>query len=144
MYSRSRSLSRILLNLPRQLLPQKIRTLRSPSRSPPWAAHQKTYISLVLRHLLNDDFLGQYNVNLALQVAMGSQLRLRFEQEAKLLKKVVARVARQDQRIQAREVEIKNLEALLKAEADMKKAVEAKNVELSKELDSLRIQLFDL
>nr|GEZ52607.1 transposase (putative), gypsy type [Tanacetum cinerariifolium] len=31
-----------------------------------------------------------YNVNLARQVAMGSQLRLRFEQEAKLLKKSVA------------------------------------------------------
>nr|GFC34834.1 hypothetical protein [Tanacetum cinerariifolium] len=34
-----------------------------------------------LRHLHNDDFLKQYNVNLARQVAMGSQLRLRFEQE---------------------------------------------------------------
>ncbi|GJZ97318.1 hypothetical protein Tco_0669771, partial [Tanacetum coccineum] len=55
-----------------------------------------------------------------------------FEQEAKLLKKAVARVARRDQRIQAREVEIKNLEALLEAEADMKKVAEAKNAELSK------------
>ncbi|GJR22849.1 hypothetical protein Tco_0971376 [Tanacetum coccineum] len=93
----------------------------------------------VLRHLPNDDFLGQYNVNLVRQVAMGSQLRLRFKQEAKLLKKAVARVARRDQRIQAREVEIENLEALLEAEADMKKVAEAKNAELSKELDSLRI-----
>ncbi|GJQ98919.1 ribonuclease H-like domain-containing protein [Tanacetum coccineum] len=75
---------------------------------------------------------------------MGSQLRLRFEQHAKLLKKTVARVARRDQRIQAREVEIKNLEALLEAEADMKKAGEAKNTELSKELDMLRIQLSNL
>ncbi|GKD72044.1 hypothetical protein Tco_1330326, partial [Tanacetum coccineum] len=89
----------------------------------------------VLRHLPNDDFLGQYNVNLARQVAMGSQLRLRFEQEAKLLKKAVARVARRDQRIQAREVEIKNLEALLEAEADTKKAAKTKNAELLKELD---------
>nr|GFD07921.1 hypothetical protein [Tanacetum cinerariifolium] len=40
-----------------------------------------------LRHMSNDKFLQQYNVNLARQVAMGSQLRLRFEQEAKLLKK---------------------------------------------------------
>ncbi|GJW28276.1 hypothetical protein Tco_0045151 [Tanacetum coccineum] len=32
-----------------------------------------------LRHLPNDDFLGQYNINLARQVAMDSQLRLRFE-----------------------------------------------------------------
>nr|GFC78508.1 hypothetical protein [Tanacetum cinerariifolium] len=42
--------------------------------------------------------------------AMGSQLRLRFEQEEKLLKKSVAQVARRDKRIQARELEIKNLE----------------------------------
>nr|GFC22688.1 hypothetical protein [Tanacetum cinerariifolium] len=45
-----------------------------------------------LRHMHNDDFLGQYNINLARQVAMGSQLRLRFEQEAKLLRKSVAQV----------------------------------------------------
>nr|GFB53605.1 hypothetical protein [Tanacetum cinerariifolium] len=51
---------------------------------------------------------------------MGSQLRLRFEQEAKLLKKVVAQVARRDQRIEAREKHIKNLEALLEVEADIK------------------------
>nr|GFD49510.1 hypothetical protein [Tanacetum cinerariifolium] len=29
-----------------------------------------------LRHMPNDEFLQQYNVNLARQVAMGSQLRL--------------------------------------------------------------------
>nr|GFA53209.1 hypothetical protein [Tanacetum cinerariifolium] len=56
-----------------------------------------------LRHMHNEDFLGQYNINLARQVAIGSQLRLRFEQEAKLLQKSVAQVARRDQRIQARE-----------------------------------------
>nr|GEY31249.1 hypothetical protein [Tanacetum cinerariifolium] len=55
-------------------------------------------------------------------VAMGSKLRLRFEQEAKLLRKSVSQVARQDKRIQARELEIKNLEALLEAEANTKKA----------------------
>ncbi|GJR07798.1 hypothetical protein Tco_0790450 [Tanacetum coccineum] len=43
-----------------------------------------------LRHLSNDELLSQYNIKLARQVAMGSQLRLRFEQEAKLLKKSVA------------------------------------------------------
>nr|GFA55656.1 hypothetical protein [Tanacetum cinerariifolium] len=80
-----------------------------------------------LRHMHNEDFLGQYNVNLARQVAMGSQLRLRFEQEAKLLKKSVAQVARRDKMIQARELEIKNLEALLETEADMKKAAEDKS-----------------
>nr|GEZ55093.1 hypothetical protein [Tanacetum cinerariifolium] len=46
-----------------------------------------------LRHMHNEEFLKQYNVNLARQVAMGSQLRLRFEQEAKLLRKSVAQVA---------------------------------------------------
>ncbi|GJX19980.1 hypothetical protein Tco_0222657 [Tanacetum coccineum] len=34
-----------------------------------------------LRHMSNTDFLCRYNINLAQQVAMGSQLRLRFEQE---------------------------------------------------------------
>nr|GFB93957.1 hypothetical protein [Tanacetum cinerariifolium] len=66
-----------------------------------------------LRHMHNEDFLRQYNINLARQVAMGSQLRPRFEQEAKLLRKSVAQVARREQRIQARESEIKNLEVLL-------------------------------
>ncbi|GJV58271.1 hypothetical protein Tco_1459276 [Tanacetum coccineum] len=96
-----------------------------------------------LRHLLQDDFLGRYNINLAQQVAMGSQLRLQYEQESKLLKKAIAQVARRDQRIEAREKHIKNLEALLEAEADMKKAAEAKNVELVKELEG-RVQFSDL
>ncbi|GJY59810.1 hypothetical protein Tco_0459702 [Tanacetum coccineum] len=46
-----------------------------------------------LCHLPNDEFVSQYNINLARQVAMGSQLRLRFEQEAKLLRKSVAQVS---------------------------------------------------
>nr|GEV46895.1 hypothetical protein [Tanacetum cinerariifolium] len=70
--------------------------------------------------------------------AMGSQLRLRFEQEVKLLKKSVAQVARRDKRIQAREHEIKNLEALLEAKADMKKAAEDKSAKLSQELEDTR------
>ncbi|GKB83203.1 hypothetical protein Tco_0950098 [Tanacetum coccineum] len=86
-----------------------------------------------LRHLPQDDFLSRYNINLAQQVAMGSQLRLRYEQEAKLLKKAIAQVARRDQRIEAREKHIKNLEALLEAEADMKKVAEAKNVQVTGE-----------
>ncbi|GJS19890.1 hypothetical protein Tco_0448522 [Tanacetum coccineum] len=68
-----------------------------------------------LRHLPNDDFLSQYNINLARQVAMGSQLWLRFEQEAKLLKKYVAQVA-----------------------------CRAKNAKIVKELESLRAQFTDL
>ncbi|GKB24645.1 hypothetical protein Tco_0864046 [Tanacetum coccineum] len=99
---------------------------------------------LELRHLPYDNFLSQYNINLARQVAMGSQLRLRYEQEVKLLKKFVAQVARRDQRIQATKNEIKNLQALLEAEADMKKAAEANNVELSKEPESLRAKFSDL
>nr|GEZ62964.1 transposase (putative), gypsy type [Tanacetum cinerariifolium] len=47
------------------------------------------------------------NVSSPAKVAMGSQLRLRFEQEAKLLRKSVAQVARRDKRIQARELDIK-------------------------------------
>ncbi|GJR73043.1 hypothetical protein Tco_0085408 [Tanacetum coccineum] len=42
------------------------------------------------------------------------------------------------------EKHIKNLEALFEAEADMKKAVEAKNVELVKELEGLHVQFLDL
>nr|GFA68172.1 hypothetical protein [Tanacetum cinerariifolium] len=94
-----------------------------------------------LRHMPNDEFLRQYNVNLARQVAMGSQLRLRFEQEAKLLKKSVAR---QDKRIQDRELEIKNLEALLETEAETKRAAEDKNAELMRELEDIRAQFLGL
>ncbi|GJX94580.1 hypothetical protein Tco_0349166 [Tanacetum coccineum] len=121
-----------------------------------------------MRHLRNEDFLNQYNMNLARQVALGSQLRLRFEQEVRLLKRAMKKVAKQDQRIQAREEEIKkldqeihslksadtevqvlrnqtkNLEALLEAEVDMKKATEARNVELVKELESLLAKFSDL
>ncbi|GJT87993.1 hypothetical protein Tco_1069710 [Tanacetum coccineum] len=77
-------------------------------------------------------------------VALGSQPRLRFKQEVRLLKKAKAQVARRDKRIHERENEIKNLEALLEAEADMKKTAEAKNSEIVKELESLRAQFTDL
>nr|GFC30729.1 hypothetical protein [Tanacetum cinerariifolium] len=70
--------------------------------------------------------------------------RLRFKQEAKLLKKSVAQVARRDKRIQARENEIKNLETLLEAEADMKKAAEDKSVKLSQVLKNMRALFSDL
>ncbi|GJT42377.1 hypothetical protein Tco_0951092 [Tanacetum coccineum] len=114
------------------------------------------------------NFLSHYNMNLARQVAMGSELRLRFEQEVRLLKKARAKISRRDQRIQVREEEIKkldqefkslratemevhglrnqtkNLETLLEAEADMKKAAKAKNTKLTKELESLRVRFADL
>ncbi|GKC71841.1 hypothetical protein Tco_1117724, partial [Tanacetum coccineum] len=89
-----------------------------------------------LHHLPNTDFLSQCNINMARQVAMGSQLRLRFEQEVKLLKKATTKIAKQNQ--------TKNLEALLEAEVDMKKAAETKNAKLTKELESLRGQFSDL
>nr|GEV15227.1 putative transposase (putative), gypsy type [Tanacetum cinerariifolium] len=97
-----------------------------------------------LRHFHNDEFLKQYNVNFARQVAMGSQLRLRFEQEAKLLRKSVAQVARQNKRIQARENEIKNLETLLEVKTDMKRTAKNKGAELSTELETMRALFSDL
>ncbi|GKA49983.1 hypothetical protein Tco_0743056 [Tanacetum coccineum] len=48
------------------------------------------------------------------------------------------------QDIEAKEKQIKNIEALLEAEADMKKAAEAKNAELMKELEGLRGHFSDL
>ncbi|GKB66250.1 hypothetical protein Tco_0927662 [Tanacetum coccineum] len=97
-----------------------------------------------LRHLSTDEFLSQYNINLARQVAMGSQLRLRFEQEAKLLKKSVAQVARRDHRIATRETYIKDLEAHLEVEINMKKATEVKNSKVTKELEDLRMHFLGL
>nr|GEV17121.1 hypothetical protein [Tanacetum cinerariifolium] len=73
-----------------------------------------------LRHMHNEEFLRQYNINLARQVA------------------------RRDQIIQARELEIKNLEARLETEAGMKKAAEDKSVVLIKELEDLRARFSDL
>nr|GEW35091.1 hypothetical protein [Tanacetum cinerariifolium] len=86
----------------------------------------------------------EYNINLARQVAIGSQLCLRFEQEAKLLRKSVAQVARRDQRIQAQELEIKNLEARLETKAGMKKPAKDKSAGLIKELEDLRSRFSDL
>nr|GEV16387.1 transposase (putative), gypsy type [Tanacetum cinerariifolium] len=67
-----------------------------------------------LRHMRNEEFLGQYNV------------------------------ARRDKRIQARKLEIKNLEALLETEADMKRAAEDKSARLTKELEDMRARFSDL
>nr|GEX75012.1 transposase (putative), gypsy type [Tanacetum cinerariifolium] len=112
-------------NLPRELMRPEIWNQRI-HHLPPWPGLLKAYIGLNR------------------QVAMGLQLRLRFEQEAKLLKKYVAQVARWDKRIQARENEIKNLETLLEAETDMKKAAENKSAELSKELENMRALFSDI
>nr|GFC83320.1 hypothetical protein [Tanacetum cinerariifolium] len=47
-------------------------------------------------------------------------------------------------RIQDRELEIKNLEALLETEAETKRAAEDKNAELMRELEDIRAQLSSL
>ncbi|GKB21772.1 hypothetical protein Tco_0855695 [Tanacetum coccineum] len=85
---------------------------------------------------------SDYNINLARQVTMGSQLRLRFEQEIRLQKRATERIARRDQRIQAREEEIKKLEQEINSLRAMD--TEAKNANLTKKLESLRTQLSDL
>nr|GFC58948.1 hypothetical protein [Tanacetum cinerariifolium] len=56
----------------------------------------------------------------------------------------VAQVARREQRIQARESEIKNLEALLETEAGIKRAAEEKSAGLSQELERIRAQFSEL
>nr|GFA22529.1 reverse transcriptase domain-containing protein [Tanacetum cinerariifolium] len=53
-------------------------------------------------------------------------------------------VARRDKIIEARELEIKNLEALLETEADMKRAAEDKSAGLIKELEDMRARFSDL
>ncbi|GKA38503.1 hypothetical protein Tco_0731054 [Tanacetum coccineum] len=90
-----------------------------------------------LRHLPNTDFLSQYNINLAWQVAMGSQLRLRFEHEVRLLKKATSKIARRDQRIQAREEEIKKLDQEIKS----LRTVEAEVYSLRNQTKNLEILL---
>nr|GEX94285.1 hypothetical protein [Tanacetum cinerariifolium] len=84
------------------------------------------------------------NASSPTEVGSPGSLRLRFEKEAKLLRKSVAQVARRDKRIEARELEIKNLEALLETEADMKRATEDKSDGLIKELKDMRARFSDL
>ncbi|GJW32931.1 hypothetical protein Tco_0052963 [Tanacetum coccineum] len=84
-----------------------------------------------LRHLPNADFLTQYNINLARQVAMGSQLRPRFKQEVRLLKKAKAQAVEKE--VHGLRNQAKNLETLLEAEVDIKKAAEAKNTQVTGE-----------
>nr|GEX21884.1 hypothetical protein [Tanacetum cinerariifolium] len=79
----------------------------------------------------------------AMEIGMGSTCPVLTSQDAPV-NKSVAQVARRDQRIQARENEIKNLEALVEAETDMKKTAESKNTELGKKLENLRALFSDL
>ncbi|GJZ75738.1 hypothetical protein Tco_0640203, partial [Tanacetum coccineum] len=68
-----------------------------------------------LRHLPNDDFLSQYNINLVRQVGMGSQLRRRVEQEVRRRKRAMEKITKREQRIQAREEKIKRLDTEVKS-----------------------------
>ena len=100
-----------------------------------------------LRRMPSGEFLEEYNKNLATTVALGSQLRLRYEQEVHLRRKVAAKVVRRDARIEgldgklkALSDEVKVLGAQAEAEAVLKKAAEARATELEKELLELRAQ----
>ncbi|GJX57621.1 hypothetical protein Tco_0287518 [Tanacetum coccineum] len=84
-----------------------------------------------LHHLPNADFLSQYNINLARQVAMGSQLKLRFEQEVKLLKKIRA----VESEVHGLQNQTKNLKTLLEAEVTGKEKIKAAFEEFKKHKD---------
>nr|GEY56776.1 hypothetical protein [Tanacetum cinerariifolium] len=92
-----------------------------------------------LRHLYNDDFLKQYNINLERQVTMGSQLRLRFKQEAKLLKKSVA------QQVSTLQAQVTGEEKLKAVFEEFKKyendRVEKRCAEIDARLDALSIDI---
>ncbi|GKE65025.1 hypothetical protein Tco_1519186 [Tanacetum coccineum] len=60
----------------------------------------------------------------------------------RLLKKAKTKIARRDQKIQAREEEIKKLDKEIRSFRTME--MEAKSVDLAGELESLRVQFFDL
>ncbi|GJS38299.1 hypothetical protein Tco_0563342 [Tanacetum coccineum] len=67
---------------------------------------------------------GRYNINLAQQVTMGSQLRLRFEQET------------MEEDVHGLRNRTKNLETLMEAEVDMKRVAE-----LSQQVSNLQAQV---
>ncbi|GJU86728.1 hypothetical protein Tco_1294274 [Tanacetum coccineum] len=91
-----------------------------------------------LHYLPSKEFLGQFNMTLAQQVAMGSQLRLRFEQEAKLLRKSVA------QAVEAKNAELVTGEEKIKAAFEEFKKYEDEHVsaqcaEMDSRLDAISI-----
>ncbi|GKE87514.1 hypothetical protein Tco_1564989, partial [Tanacetum coccineum] len=97
-----------------------------------------------LRHLRNEDFLNQYNMNLVRQVAKRDQRIQAREEEIKKLDQEIHSLKSTNTELQGLRNQTKNLEALLEAKVDMKKAAEAKNVELAKELESLQAKFSDL
>nr|GEZ26634.1 hypothetical protein [Tanacetum cinerariifolium] len=109
------------------LLPLRDHASLRPSGAPADVSDPDPLSLLMLRH----------TIPLTLPVAMGSQLSLRFEQEAKLLQKSVAQVARRDQRIQSRELEIKNLEVLRETEVSREETLKAAFEEYKQQQDQL-------
>ncbi|GKA21099.1 hypothetical protein Tco_0701088 [Tanacetum coccineum] len=91
--------------------------IRSPMRdhnrtlSETWLSKSSKEMALEIssEHVATTGAQGQTLMESPEQVALGSQLRLKFKQEARLLKKATAKIAKQDQRIQAREEYIKKL-----------------------------------
>ncbi|GJT23824.1 hypothetical protein Tco_0893761 [Tanacetum coccineum] len=79
----------------------------SPEMPP---GYKREHCESVERDMSNADFFGPIQHKLGPSIGCGSQLRMRFEQEVRLLKKARAQIARRDQRIQVREDEIKRLD----------------------------------
>ncbi|GKC61899.1 hypothetical protein Tco_1089497 [Tanacetum coccineum] len=73
----------------------------------------------------------------------GSKQRLRFEQEVRLLKKATTKIARRDQRIQAREGEIKRLDQEIKSLRTVEAEVHdlLSNNQLSQQVSNLQAQV---
>ncbi|GJV69582.1 hypothetical protein Tco_1485091 [Tanacetum coccineum] len=79
-----------------------------------------------LRHMPNANFLSQYNINLAQQVAMGSQLRLRFKQETV------------EEEVHGLRNRTKNLKTLIEAEFS---DLQVNNNQLSQQVSNLQAQV---
>ncbi|GJV47258.1 hypothetical protein Tco_1437470 [Tanacetum coccineum] len=77
-----------------------------------------------------------YNMNLARQVAMGSQLRLRKRKIKETYEEIIS-LKTVETEVHGLRNRTQNLETLLEDEVDMKKATEAKSVDLTGELESL-------
>ncbi|GJR59566.1 hypothetical protein Tco_1501728 [Tanacetum coccineum] len=97
-----------------------------------------------LRHLRNEDFLNQYNMNLARQTKQDQKNPRKGKRRYRKLDQEFHSLKSADTEVQVLRNQTKNLEALLEAEVDMKKATEARNVELVKELESLLAKFSDL
>ncbi|GJX48812.1 hypothetical protein Tco_0274002 [Tanacetum coccineum] len=96
-----------------------------------------------LRHLPNEEFLNQYN-KAKEKVAKRDQRIQAREEEIKKLDQEIRSLRVVDTKVQGLRNQTRNLETLLEAEVDMKKAAEANSAELTRELESLRPKFSDL